>query len=234
MLYLIPTPLAPDAFATSVVPIIAELVAETHYYFVEELRTARRFIAALKTGVVIDDLVIWELNKDSDPQKVLKQIKFLKTNGHSAIVFSEAGCPGIADPGAVAVKYAHQIGLPVNAIPGPNSMVLTLMGSGFNGQSFTFNGYLPVGNPGRVAKLKELEKELYRTNTTQLFMETPYRNMQVFESMLQVLAPETLVCVGANLTAPDQILITKSVKDWKKELPKLHKIPTIFAIGTYN
>jgi 16S rRNA (cytidine1402-2'-O)-methyltransferase len=234
MLYLIPTPLAPDAAASSVVPIIAELVKNTPYFFVEELRTARRFISSLKTGVVIDELVFWELNKDSDPQKVLKQIKFLKTNGHSAIVLSEAGCPGIADPGAMAVKFAHQVGLPVNALPGPNSMVLTLMGSGFNGQAFTFNGYLPVGNPGRVAKLKELEKELYRSNTTQLFMETPYRNMQMFESMMQALAPETLVCVGANLTAPDQILITKSVKEWKKDLPKLHKIPAIFAIGLFN
>ncbi len=226
--------MAPDAAASSVVPIIAELVKNTPYFFVEELRTARRFISSLKTGVVIDELVFWELNKDSDPQKVLKQIKFLKTNGHSAIVLSEAGCPGIADPGAVAVKFAHQVGLPVNALPGPNSMVLTLMGSGFNGQAFTFNGYLPVGNPGRVAKLKELEKELYRTNTTQLFMETPYRNMQLFESMMQALAPETLVCVGANLTAPDQILITKPVKEWKKDLPKLHKIPAIFAIGLFN
>jgi len=234
MLYLIPTPLAPDAAASSVVPIIADLVKNTPYFFVEELRTARRFISSLKTGVVIDELVFWELNKDSDPQKVLKQIKFLKTNGHSAIVLSEAGCPGIADPGAMAVKFAHQVGLPVNALPGPNSMVLTLMGSGFNGQAFTFNGYLPVGNPGRVAKLKELEKELYRSNTTQLFMETPYRNMQMFESMMQALAPETLVCVGANLTAPDQILITKSVKEWKKDLPKLHKIPAIFAIGLFN
>ena len=226
--------MAPDAAASSVVPIIAELVKNTPYFFVEELRTARRFISSLKTGVVIDELVFWELNKDSDPQKVLKQIKFLKTNGHSAIVLSEAGCPGIADPGAMAVKFAHQVGLPVNALPGPNSMVLTLMGSGFNGQAFTFNGYLPVGNPGRVAKLKELEKELYRSNTTQLFMETPYRNMQMFESMMQALAPETLVCVGANLTAPDQILITKSVKEWKKDLPKLHKIPAIFAIGLFN
>ena len=226
--------MAPDAAASSVVPIIAELVKNTPYFFVEELRTARRFISSLKTGVVIDELVFWELNKDSDPQKVLKQIKFLKTNGHSAIVLSEAGCPGIADPGAMAVKFAHQVGLPVNALPGPNSMVLTLMGSGFNGQAFTFNGYLPVGNPGRVAKLKELEKELYRTNTTQLFMETPYRNMQLFESMMQALAPETLVCVGANLTAPDQILITKPVKEWKKDLPKLHKIPAIFAIGLFN
>jgi len=234
MLYLIPTPLAPDAAATSTVPVIAELVKNIPYYFVEELRTARRFISSLKTGVVIDELIFWELNKDSDPQKVLKQIKFLKTNGHSAIVLSEAGCPGIADPGAVAVKFAHQVGLPVNAIPGPNSMVLTLMGSGFNGQAFTFNGYLPVGNAGRVAKLKEMEKELYRSNTTQLFMETPYRNMQVFESMLQALAPETMICVGANLTAPDQILITKAVKEWRKELPQLHKIPTIFAIGLYN
>ena len=226
--------MAPDAAASSVVPIIADLVKNTPYFFVEELRTARRFISSLKTGVVIDELVFWELNKDSDPQKVLKQIKFLKTNGHSAIVLSEAGCPGIADPGAMAVKFAHQVGLPVNALPGPNSMVLTLMGSGFNGQAFTFNGYLPVGNPGRVAKLKELEKELYRSNTTQLFMETPYRNMQMFESMMQALAPETLVCVGANLTAPDQILITKSVKEWKKDLPKLHKIPAIFAIGLFN
>jgi len=231
MLYLIPTPLAPDTALLSTVPITAELVANCKHYFVEELRTARRFIASLKTGVVIDDLILWELNKDSDPGKVQKQVKFLHTNGHIGIVLSEAGCPGIADPGALAVGFAQEIGMKVMPIPGANSMVLTLMGSGFNGQAFTFHGYLPISREARQAKLKDLERELYRSFVTQLFMETPYRNMQLFDSLLQVLGPETLLCVGANLTSPDQILVTKPIKEWKKEKPDLHKIPTVFAIG---
>ena len=146
-------------------------------------------------------------------------------------MLSEAGCPGIADPGAVAVKIAHQLGLEVVPLVGPSSILLALMASGMSGQSFVFHGYLPIDRQQRAAALRKLEKEATTRQQTQIFIETPYRNQQLFEDLLQTCAPNTRLCVACNLTAPDGFVKTMPVRTWQNLQINLHKKPTIFLIG---
>ena len=174
-LFLIPTILAPDTQETVLPPQIKEIVSELNVFFVEELRTARRFISSLKLNKVIDDITFYELNKDTPPDQTLAQLKKLNTD---AGIISEAGCPGIADPGAVAVGFAHQLGHKVVPLVGPSSILMALMASGFNGQSFTFNGYLPIDKQQRIKSLQALEQTAKKKQQTQIFMETPFRNNQ--------------------------------------------------------
>lgn len=226
-LFLIPTILAPDTQETVLPPQIKAVVSELNVFFVEELRTARRFISSLKLNKVIDDITFYELNKDTPQDETLAQLKKLKTD---AGIISEAGCPGIADPGAVAVGFAHQLGHKVVPLVGPSSILMALMASGFNGQSFTFNGYLPIDKLARIKSLKDLEQIAKKKQQTQIFMETPFRNNQLLEDVLQNLNPETLLCVACNVTAEDEFIKTLRVKDWRKSKPDLHKKPTIFLL----
>jgi 16S rRNA (cytidine1402-2'-O)-methyltransferase len=226
-LFLIPTILAPDTQETVLPPQIKEVVNELNIFFVEELRTARRFISSLKLNKVIDDITFYELNKDTPPDQTLAQLKKLKTD---AGIISEAGCPGIADPGAVAVGFAHQLGHKVVPLVGPSSILMALMASGFNGQSFTFNGYLPIDKQLRIKALQALEQTAKKKQQTQIFMETPFRNNQLLEDVLQNLNPETLLCIACNLTAEDEFIKTLRIKDWQKSKPDLHKKPTIFLL----
>ena len=230
-LYLIPVPLA-DQTAEQVLPAqISAAVANLDVFFVENLRTARRFISGLKLGKVIDDLTFFELNKDTPEAQTLAQLTAIYQNGQSAGVLSEAGCPGIADPGAVAVKIAHQLGLEVVPLVGPSSILLALMASGMSGQSFVFHGYLPIDRQQRATALRKLEKEVAARQQTQIFIETPYRNQQLFEDLLQTCAPNTRLCVACNLTAPDGFVKTMAVRAWQNLQINLHKKPTIFLIG---
>jgi 16S rRNA (cytidine1402-2'-O)-methyltransferase len=230
-LYLIPVPLA-DHTAEQVLPAqIKETVGALDIFFVENLRTARRFISALQLGKTIDELTFFDLHKDTPEADTLAQLKTLHQNGQSAGVLSEAGCPGIADPGAVAVKIAHQLGMEVVPLVGPSSILLALMASGLNGQSFVFHGYLPIGQQARAAALRKIEKEAKVQRQTQIFIETPYRNTQLFQDLLEVCAPSTQLCVACNLTAPDAFVKTLPIAQWKKQLVALHKKPTIFLIG---
>jgi 16S rRNA (cytidine1402-2'-O)-methyltransferase len=226
-LFLIPTILAPDTQETVLPPQIKAVVSELNVFFVEELRTARRFISSLKLNKVIDDLTFYELNKDTPHDQTLSQIKKLKTD---AGIISEAGCPGIADPGAVAVGFAHQLGHKVVPLVGPSSILMALMASGFNGQSFTFNGYLPIDKPLKIKALKDLEQIAKKKHQTQIFMETPFRNNQLLEDILQNLNPETLLCIACNVTAEDEFIKTLPIKEWRKSKPDLHKKPTIFLL----
>jgi 16S rRNA (cytidine1402-2'-O)-methyltransferase len=226
-LFLIPTILAPDTQETVLPPQIKEVVSELNVFFVEELRTARRFISSLKLNKVIDDITFYELNKDTLPDQTLAQLKKLKTD---AGIISEAGCPGIADPGAVAVGFAHQLGHKVVPLVGPSSILMALMASGFNGQSFTFNGYLPIDKQLRIKALQALEQIAKKKQQTQIFMETPFRNNQLLEDVLQNLNPETLLCIACNVTAHDEFIKTLRIKDWQKSKPDLHKKPTIFLL----
>ena len=230
-LYLIPVPLADDT-AEQVLPAqIKETVAALDIFFVENLRSARRFISSLKLGKVIDNLTLYELHKDTPEADTLAQLKALRQNGQSAGVLSEAGCPGVADPGAVAVKIAHQLGIEVLPLVGPSSVLLALMASGMNGQSFVFHGYLPIDRNERVAALQRLEKEMQNRKQTQIFIETPYRNQHLFIDLIQTCQPNTRLCVACNLTASDGFVRTLSIKEWQKSTPELHKKPTIFIIG---
>ncbi|MER0440527.1 SAM-dependent methyltransferase [Emticicia sp. W12TSBA100-4] len=226
-LFLIPTILAPDTQETVLPPQIKAVVSELNVFFVEELRTARRFISSLKLNKVIDDITFYELNKDTPHDQTLAQLKKLKTN---AGIISEAGCPGVADPGAVAVGFAHQLGHKVVPLVGPSSILMALMASGFNGQSFTFNGYLPIDKSARIKVLKDLEQLAKKKHQTQIFMETPFRNNQLLEDVLQNLNPETLLCIACNVTDQDEFIKTLRVKDWRKSKPDLHKKPTIFLL----
>ncbi|HWZ22129.1 MAG TPA: SAM-dependent methyltransferase [Cytophagaceae bacterium] len=228
-LYLIPTVLSENTADKVLSPQIKEVVSNIDYFFVEELRTARRFISALKIGKPIESLKFFELNKDTTADAFQKDIESLP-KGVDIGVISEAGCPGIADPGAMAVAYAHKTNMDVLPLVGPSSILLALMGSGFNGQSFCFHGYLPIDKAEKIKVIKSLEKESKTRNQTQIFMETPYRNMKMLEEILPVLNAETRFCIASGLTSESQYIKTKKVKDWPKFLPDIHKRPTIFLL----
>ncbi|SIS52058.1 SAM-dependent methyltransferase [Belliella pelovolcani] len=232
-LYLIPSILAADTSLTIMSPQIKEVVKNTKYYLVEELRTARRYISSLKLGLVIEDLHFEILNKKTRTAQ-LQQLMQPILNGEDMGIISEAGCPGIADPGAVAVAWAHEKGIQVVPLSGPSSMFLALMGSGFNGQSFAFHGYLPIDKKDRAQAIKNLEAESIKMNRTQIFMETPFRNNQVLEDLKTQLHPNTKLCIAKNLTASDEVIVTKTIQDWKKSKIDLHKIPTVFIIYAGN
>jgi 16S rRNA (cytidine1402-2'-O)-methyltransferase len=229
MLYLIPTILAPDTSDSVLSPQIKEVISETDYFFVENLRTARRFISELKLGKVIENLHFFEVDKDTSSEKILDYFKEIPVE-KSIGVISEAGCPGVADPGAVAVKIAHQLGIKVVPLVGPSSILLGLMASGFSGQSFVFHGYLPIDKKDKIQKIKQLEVNSMKSQT-QIFMETPFRNNQLLEDLLNVCQPNTNLCIASNVTSKEEFIQTKKISDWKKQKPDLHKIPTMFLIG---
>ncbi|MES2519688.1 MAG: SAM-dependent methyltransferase [Bacteroidota bacterium] len=229
MLYLIPTVLAPETAETVLSPQIKEVIQNTDYYFVENVRTARRFISELKLGKVINELHFFEVDKDTTIEQVRKYFKQIPPKQPIGVI-SEAGCPGVADPGAVAVKVAHQLGMKVIPLVGPSSILLALMASGFSGQSFVFHGYLPIDKIERAKKIKALENEA-KKQQTQIFMETPFRNDSFLEDLLNSCQPDTLLCIACNITAPDEVIQTKTVNQWKSQKPSLHKKPTIFLIG---
>jgi 16S rRNA (cytidine1402-2'-O)-methyltransferase len=228
VLFMIPTILAEGTQDDVISPQIREVILALDVFFVENVRTARRFISSLKLGKVIDNLTFIELNKDTPESETAKALKALTTN---AGVISEAGSPGVADPGAVAVHIAHQLGMKVVPLVGPSSILLALMGSGMSGQSFAFHGYLPIDKLQRKKVIQTLEREARQRQQTQIFMETPFRNNQLLEAVLDACSPDTLLCIACNVTAEDQFIRTMSIKYWKAHVPDLHKKPTIFLIG---
>lgn len=230
MLYLIPTILAEDTAGQVLSPQIREVIEHTDVFFAENIRTARRFISSLKTGKVIDELTFYELNKDTPEADTRKQLQELQKHNQQAGVMSEAGCPGVADPGAVAVSIAHKLDMTVVPLVGPSSILLALMASGLSGQSFVFHGYLPIDRQDRGRTLRHLEKEAQQRQQTQIFIETPYRNNQLLNDILTTCQPDSRLCIACNLTAPDALVRTRTVKEWKASLPDLHKKPTVFLL----
>ncbi len=228
-LFLIPTVLAPGTSGQVLAPQVRETIGKLDYFFAENVRTARRFISELKTGRVIDDLTFYELHKDTPERETAAQLQRL-SDGLDAGVLSEAGCPGVADPGAVAVRLAHRLSIRVAPLVGPSSILLALMGSGFSGQSFAFHGYLPIDRGERAKAVRQLEKEAIQKDQTQIFMETPYRNNQLLEEVLRTCGPQTPLCIASQLTAPDQLIRTLTVREWKQQPPDLHKKPTVFLL----
>ncbi len=178
----------------------------------------------------IDQLTFFELNKHTQSSEIPSFLKPLE-KGEDVAVISEAGCPGVADPGADIVKLAHQKGISVVPLVGPSSILLSLMASGFNGQNFAFNGYLPVKSGERTKAINLLEKKAKIDQQTQIFIETPYRNNQLIADLLKTCSTSTLLCIAANITAENEFIATKKVGDWKKSVPDLHKQPAIFLIG---
>ena len=229
---MIPTVLAENTAHWVISPQVKEVIANTKIFLVENPRSARRYISSLKLGITIEELQFEVLDKDTPPEQVSRLMMPL-LNGADIGVISEAGCPGIADPGALAVAYAHQKGIQVVPISGPSSMFLALMGSGFSGQSFAFHGYLPIDKKERAMTLKRLEQESVREKRAQLFMETPFRNNQLLADALASLSPQTKLCIAKNLTAADELIQTKTIADWKNHPLDLHKVPTVFILQAF-
>jgi 16S rRNA (cytidine1402-2'-O)-methyltransferase len=231
-LFMIPTVLAENTAHLVISPQVIEMIASTKIFLVENPRSARRYISSLKLGINIEELHMEVLDKDTPPEQVSRLMMPL-LNGADIGVISEAGCPGIADPGALAVAYAHQKGIQVVPLSGPSSMFLALMGSGFSGQSFAFHGYLPIDKKERAVALKKLEQESVREKRAQLFMETPFRNNQLLADALAFLSPQTKLCIAKNLTAADELIQTKTLADWKNHPIDLHKVPTVFILQAF-
>ncbi|MFY0688078.1 MAG: SAM-dependent methyltransferase [Cyclobacteriaceae bacterium] len=228
---LIPTYLSPSNTRDFLSKDIHDQIANIRCFLVENVRTARRFISSLKLGLVIEDLQFEVLDKRTEPEHLNRLILPLST-GQNIGIISEAGMPGIADPGQLMVSFAHTRNIDVFCLPGASSITMALASSGFNGQQFTFHGYLPIDNSERDRKIKQLEMELKKTSYTQLFMETPYRNDKFLAALLNALSPNTMLFIGADLSGADCFSKTKSIKDWKLNVPKLGKTPCVFGIGT--
>jgi 16S rRNA (cytidine1402-2'-O)-methyltransferase len=226
-LYLIPTVLAEGTEASVLSPEIPATVARLKRFLCENIRTARRFVSALKVHPSIESLHFSELSKDTTEAEVPELMSSLLA-GEDMGILSEAGCPGIADPGAAAVAFAHREGIRVVPLTGPSSLLLGLMGSGLNGQKFAFHGYLPVESKAISSAIRTLERESMEKNQTQLFIETPYRNNSLLAHLLRCLQPGTSLCLACNLTAPDGWIRTQSVSAWKRAVPVLDKVPVTF------
>ncbi len=226
-IYLIPSFLHESA--TQTIPAyVTDAVRLCQCFFVENERSARRFLKQLWKEMVIDDYQWFTIHKAEETvQQEFKQM--LAQNKHIGII-SEAGCPGIADPGQLLIGVAQQAGATVVPLVGPSSILLALMGSGMNGQQFRFNGYLPIDTVQRIKALKDLEAASIRQNCTEIFIETPYRNNQLVETIIKTLHPDTRLCIAADLTAPTEFIRTKTISEWKKQVPDLHKRPVIFCL----
>lgn len=231
-LFLIPNVLAENTAQSVISPQVKEVIAHTKIFLVENLRTARRYISSLKLGVNLEEIHMEILDKDTPPETMSRLMQPLM-NGADIGIISEAGCPGIADPGAVAVAFAHHKGIQVVPLSGPSSMFLALMGSGFSGQSFAFHGYLPIDKKDRSAAIKKLEAESLREKRAQIFMETPFRNNQLLEDLLATLNPNTKLCIAKNITGSDEMILTKTANEWKNLPLDLHKIPTVFILQSF-
>lgn len=226
-LYLIPIPIAEGALQT-LSPEITMHTLNIRHYFVENVRTARRFLRSLHPTLVIDDITFSEIDKHQGAD--LQLLKKWINEGLSVGVMSEAGCPGIADPGAVLAGAAHSAGATVTPLTGPNSIILSLMASGLNGQSFSFVGYLPVKDPARSQRIKALEQLSIKEKQTQIFIETPYRNDTLLNDLIKHCQKNTQLCIAQNISAPDSLIKTKTIADWARDKPALGKQPAVFLI----
>lgn len=230
-LYLIPVALG-DTPVEQVLPSYNhEVIMGIRHFIVENIRSARRFLRQTDREFPIDDSTFYEMGKHADEKLFSRYLQPLR-DGMPVGVISEAGCPAVADPGADIVGIAQREGLPVVPLVGPNSMIMAVMSSGLGGQSFAFNGYLPVEPSDRAKRLKTLETRAWTEGQTQLFIETPYRNQKMFQSLLTTLRPQTRLCIAAGITTADEYIRTLHISEWKKiKLPDLSKVPAIFLIN---
>ena len=229
-LFLLPCPLSDEDGALLSLPAsVAETIQGLTKFIVENERTARRFIAKVTEGKDIRacELVVYDKRtKRKDLQSFLSAVP----EGEDIGLLSEAGCPGIADPGALAVQVAHQLGWDVIPITGPSSILLALMGSGFSGQQFAFHGYLPIEKEERIKKIRHLENDSSRYGQSQIFMETPYRNDAMVDAVVNSCHDSTKFCIATDLTASTQEITTRTIAEWKKEIPSIRKRPSVFIL----
>lgn len=229
-IYLIPTPIG-DTEVYDVTPQHnQEVIKSLDYFIVENTRSARRFLSKAGIGKPIDSLQFVELNEHTEQRDVEAMLKPV-LEGTDAGIISEAGVPAVADPGADVVALAHRHGIEIIPLVGPSSIILSVMGSGMNGQSFAFNGYLPVKQPDRSKAIKFFETRALKENQSQLFIEAPYRNAKLFDDFLVSCSGETRLCVAADILQPNQLIVTKTISQWKSQKPDINKRPAIFIIG---
>lgn len=229
-LYMVPVTLGDDNLGCVIPADVIRLVQNLEYFVVENEKSARRFLATIKTIKPVRELNFEILNEHSAVKDLPALIAPLLA-GHNVGMLSEAGCPGIADPGAMLAALAHRKGIRVTPLVGPSSILLSLMASGFNGQQFTFLGYLPSDKAARINKLKEIEKNSQRANATQIFIETPYRNQHMLEDILANCSPNTQLCIARNVSLANEFVVSKTIAEWKNTgLPDLHKQPTVFLL----
>ena len=228
LVYLIPSFLSEESIETIPVYII-DAIKNCTVIFAENERTARRFLKSICKEIVIDDYEWFTIHKAEAEQITMFKQK-IKEEKNIAII-SEAGCPGIADPGQILVQAAQQLNVTVKPLVGPSSILLALMASGMNGQQFQFVGYLPIDIQPRSLKLKELEEESARKKCTQIFIETPYRNNQMLETILKTCKPSTQLCIASEITSKNEFIKTRSIAEWRNEKIDLHKKPVIFCLN---
>jgi 16S rRNA (cytidine1402-2'-O)-methyltransferase len=231
-LYLIPNTLGGETLQDIIPNDVIKQTIELRFFAVEEIKSARRLLRKMDREFPIDECTFYALGKHAGVDD-LPKILYALRNGNNVGILSEAGCAGIADPGAEVVAMAHQNDIPVEPMVGPSSILLALISSGFSGQHFTFHGYLPKERKERVRRLKDMEGDSRRSGSTHIFMDTPFRNMHVLDDLLNELADPTLLCIASDLTLLERSVKTMSVKDWRENAYDLAKKPTMFLIGTY-
>lgn len=229
-LYLIPVTLGDTPVGNVLPSYNRDVILSIRHFIVENIRSARRFLKLVEKSIDIDSLTFYEMGKHASASDFAEYLKPLSL-GESVGVISEAGCPAVADPGADVVAIAQRKGYKVVPLVGPSSILMSVMGSGFNGQSFAFNGYLPIDAGERTRKIKHLEARVYSESQTQIFIETPYRNGKMIDELLRTCKPSTRLCIAAGITTADEYIRTLTIAEWRKnKLPDLSKIPTIFLI----
>ncbi|SEF40446.1 SAM-dependent methyltransferase [Nitrosomonas ureae] len=228
-LYLIPAPISQTDIAWVLPAAVQQCVAEISHFIVEHPKTARQFLKRLDCTCPLQELNIQILNEHTRANDFLALLDPLLA-GHDVGLLSEAGCPAVADPGAELVRLAHKNNIPVVPLVGPSSILLALMASGLNGQRFAFHGYLPVEGAARASKIAELERISIHLKQTQIFIETPYRNQKLLEQLVKVCKDNTDLCVATDLTFSREMIATKSIREWRRSLPDVNKIPAIFLL----
>ncbi|MEP6583154.1 MAG: SAM-dependent methyltransferase [Ginsengibacter sp.] len=227
MIYLIPSFLSEDSLET--IPVyVLNAVRECQVIFAENERTARRFLKSICREIVIDDYEWHTIHKVEKEQ--IHTLKQKIKEGKNIAIISEAGCPGIADPGQILIHEAQKLNAIIKPLVGPSSILLALMASGLNGQQFCFVGYLPIDNLERIKKIKQIEDESLQKKSTQIFIETPFRNNKIIETILQSCRATTQLCIAVDITSPNEFIRTKSIAEWKNEKLDFHKRPAIFLI----
>ena len=231
MLFLIPAFLSENSPINYFAPSVKEYILKTDYFFVENDKTARKVIKFFAPEKKQSDLKLFILDKNTE-RKDLQEAQMLMVKGQDFGLLSEAGLPCIADPGNLMVKWCHENDVKVIPINGPSSIIMALISSGLNGQEFTFHGYLPIDKTDKKSKIKWLESQVQSTGYSQIFMETPYRNNQLFDDLCKNLSPQINLCIAANINNPEEEFIkTLPIKSWQKNKPELHKIPVVYVLG---
>ncbi len=228
-LYLIPTGLGSRDAASLLPPATLEVIFELRHFIVENAKSARAFLKSVRYPHALQDIVFLTLDEHT-PEAEMSRLLAPLEKGSPCGLLSEAGCPAIADPGAALVRKAHAQGIRVIPLVGPSSILLALMASGLNGQRFCFHGYLPVESGQRCSRIAELEAASRRDDAAQIFIETPYRNQSLLQSILATCRPDTLLCIAADITLPGETICTRTILAWKKAPPELHRRPTVFVL----